>query len=86
MIEAVLAVFAWKKGWRSMALIPVGVALTFGVICAAAGFPFSVAIVGDLICSGVLIAMIVRGPSSVAEAKPVERQYPTVQGAAVSHR
>lgn len=84
MIEAILAVFAWRKGWRSLALVPVAVAVTFGVFCPMAGFPLSVALAGDVVWSAVLIVMIVRVPSNVREIQPFERPLAGVRNTVLS--
>ncbi len=86
MIEAILAVFAWRKGWRSWALVPVAAAVTFGVFCAMAGLPLSMAVASDVVCSAALIVMIVRGPSNVREIQPLERPLAGVRNTVVSAR
>ena len=80
-VEIVLTVAAWRKGWGARALLPLGCSLSFafilGLIVGATGSSVITAqliTVGvDLVITGVLIWMIVRSPEraqvqGVAEA------------------
>lgn len=68
-LEIVLTIVAWKKGWRWLALLPVCICLVFGLLfglmLAASGMSQSqlkdmmpVIMIGDVIAIIVLIVMI----------------------------
>jgi hypothetical protein len=62
-IESILTVTAWRKGWKAWALVPMGVAFTIGFLVGASYGPDVVQdlmvpfILVDLVVVAVLIAM-----------------------------
>lgn len=79
-IEIVLTVIAWRKGWRGYALLPWAgmiAAAVFIALGAAAsgGDPSKAANIGpllDVICIGVLVRLAVRGPRTAAKLVPAQ--------------
>lgn len=73
-----LTVVAWRKGWRSRALIPVGVSLTgalvIGLAVGAGGGSFQqvapVLVLLDLMTVAVLIGLTRRAPRSIQAEAP----------------
>jgi uncharacterized membrane protein YfcA len=82
-LEIILTIFAWRKGWRWLALLPMGIALLVGFsigigIGANGGDPSSVgfgAVFIDIIAIIALIIMVATKPKS-AEVK--ENETPKV--------
>jgi len=80
--EIILTIFAWKKGWRWWALVPVALALLIGLfmgmgVGASGGDVDSVrgiSIVLDVIAVIALIVMVTKGPKTneVEETKDIE--------------
>jgi hypothetical protein len=69
LIEIILTIFAWRKGWKWLALIPVGICLIMGFFIgigiAAAGGSVSNAgalVIVDIFAIIALIIMNVKGP------------------------
>lgn len=68
--EILLTFFAWRKGWKWYALLPVGVSFIVGILIgmgigASGGDPSGAAglsMVLDLIATGILIYMVAKGP------------------------
>ena len=65
-IEIILTFFAWRKGWRWIALLPVGICITIGFFIGLTGgnLDGGVVFVPDIIATLVLILMIVKGTKS----------------------
>jgi hypothetical protein len=71
-IEIVLTIFAWRKGWRWLALIPTALALCIGLLLgigiAASGgsvsAPNAATIIIDVLAIIALIVMVTKGPKS----------------------
>jgi hypothetical protein len=67
-LEIGLIIAAWQRGWKGWALLPpaigFGIGFLVGLILGASGASeesiFAVGIVGDVICIGALIAMIIK--------------------------
>src|SRR6201997_3419 len=59
LIELVLTIFAWRKGWGPIALLPLAVGVTFGIIFAQIDNSMVPAIMADLAIYASLITMIV---------------------------
>jgi len=67
-LEICLTIAAWHRGWKGWALLPLaiglGIGFLVGLILGASGASeesiFAVGIVGDVICIGALIAMIIK--------------------------
>lgn len=80
--EIILTIFAWRKGWRWWALVPVALALLIGLfmgmgVVASGGDVDSVrgiSIVLDVLAVIALIVMVTKGPktSEVKETKDIE--------------
>jgi hypothetical protein len=72
-VEIILAIFAWRKGWRWYSLIPMVVALVFGFflgagIAASGGNVDSIRGLGviiDILATIILIVMNIKTPNSV---------------------
>lgn len=78
-IEIILTVVAWYKGWKWLSLIPVGVALLLGVFVGmsvglSGGTDVSGAIVIDILAIIALIVMCVKGKKE----EPTKPTEPTV--------
>lgn len=73
-LEIGLTIAAWRRGWKGWALLPLGIGFgigfLIGLIMSASGASeesiFAVGFLGDVICIGVLIGMILK-PRSVAK-------------------
>jgi len=71
-IEIILTIFAWRKGWKWLALLPIGLALLIGFsigigIGASGGSVADVsggAVLIDIAAIIALIVMLVKGPKS----------------------
>lgn len=72
-VEIGLVVAAWRKGWRGLALMPLGITLGLafligGAVGASGGSiedAIPVLLLVDFACIGVLIGMVVRAPKGV---------------------
>jgi hypothetical protein len=70
-IEILLTIKAWHKGWRGYALLPLGIMIPAGLVLGAmigsAGGGLAQAlpagILLEIVCIGVLIRMAARGPN-----------------------
>lgn len=60
-IELVLTVIAWRKGWGAIALLPTAVALVVGALLVASGIPEAIVYVCDVVLIGVLGVMAAQG-------------------------
>lgn len=76
LIEIALTVWAWRRGWKGWALLPVGIALGMGLMigfaCGAAGSnpgDLSFLILADFAVIGVLILMVARGRTLFPEKR-----------------
>ena len=68
--EIILTIFAWRKGWKGLALIPLGVAFGLGLILGLNGVaPYDLAslIWVDVLAIIALIVMTVKGPKNDKE-------------------
>jgi hypothetical protein len=68
--EIILTIFAWRKGWKGLALIPLGVAFGLGLILGLNGVaPDDLAslIWVDVLAIIALIVMTVKGPKNDKE-------------------
>lgn len=66
-LEIILTIVAWKRGWKSMALIPVGVVFCIGLIVGATGATAATIaslIIFDVICVIILIVMSITGKNN----------------------
>ena len=69
-LEIILTVFAWRKGWRWLALLPIGIGILIGFfmgfgVGASGGSIDSIkgiSLVFDIVVVIVLIIMCVKGP------------------------
>ena len=63
-IEIILTIFAWRKGWKWLALLPVGICVAIGFFIGFTGGNLDgvVVIVPDLIATLVLILMVIKAP------------------------
>jgi hypothetical protein len=86
-IEIILTVAAWRKGWKAWALLPVGIAMTVGFIT---GIAISVdggsiddvvgfLLVSELIVLGSLIVMAVRAPRHVKKLEEIKLAEPVLE-------
>lgn len=71
LIELVLTIFAWRKGWGPVALLPLAVGVTLGVLFSGIDNSLVPAIMADVLIYATLITMIV-----VGHKKPVAAPTP----------
>jgi hypothetical protein len=81
MIELILTIVAWRKGWGALALLPMAVGVTIGVLAAGMSNSIVPAAIADMLIYGVLIAMIVAG-----RKKPAMTQSPALANEAGLNR
>lgn len=68
MIELILTGFAWRRGWKGFALIPMAVAVVLGLIIgistvltdASFEMAYAICLIIDVICVVTLIVMIIK--------------------------
>jgi hypothetical protein len=72
LIELVLTIFAWRKGWGPIALLPLAVGVTVGVIFSGVDHSLAPAVMADILIYATLITMIAVGrkPSAQGTAIP----------------
>ena len=58
MIELILVVMAWKKGWKGYALLPLGFAVAAALVLRGMDVPVMAALLADLLSIIILIVMI----------------------------
>jgi len=63
-IEIILTIVAWRKGWKWYSLIPISVAFIIGAICGMSGVSPNDVIWLDILVAIVLIIMCDRKPKS----------------------
>ena len=71
LIELVLTIFAWRKGWGPIALLPLAVGVTLGVLFSSLSNSIAPAIMADVLIYASLITMIVAGRKKEAAPQPV---------------
>jgi len=77
-VEIILTIKAWQKGWKGWALLPIGSAIALGFLMGmvvgmnggSSDDLFAMGFVVELVVIGVLIAMAVRAPRGIK--KPFE--------------
>ncbi len=65
-IEIALTVWAWKRGWKAWALLPIAITFGIGMIIGAAN-PYgdlSNVIIFDFLCIAALVIMIIKKKGS----------------------
>jgi hypothetical protein len=67
MIEVILMILAWRKGWKAYALLPPGCAAGFALVLSAMNAPITAAIPVDLMAIVALIIMIKQPPQTRSE-------------------
>lgn len=67
-IELILTVVAWRKGWGPIALLPFAVGMVLGVIGAGMSNSLVPAVMADLMIYAALITMIVAGRKKATTA------------------
>jgi hypothetical protein len=86
LIELVLTIFAWRKGWGPIALLPLAVGVTLGVLFSGIGNSIAPAVMADVLIYASLITMIAVGRKKTASpatlTAPVPVQEATRQTAA----
>jgi hypothetical protein len=75
-IELILTITAWRKGWGPVALLPMVVGFTVGVLGSGMSNSLVPAAVADLMIYAALITMIVVGRKS-SPASPAVSASPT---------
>lgn len=68
-LEVILTVVAWRKGWGPMALLPLAFAALWGFFTGANNQPLTVILIGDAVAYVVFYFMIKNG-------RPASRQVP----------
>jgi uncharacterized membrane protein YfcA len=79
-IEIILTIFAWRKGWKWLSLIPLGAALLLGLLMGffvgASGGDLNaakgLAIFLDLLAIVALIVMVSKKPASAMNSTPTQ--------------
>jgi hypothetical protein len=76
-IEIILTIVAWRKGWNWLAIIPVGIAFCIGLIIGASGTPIDnpmSVIIWDILAIIALIVMVAVNPpgKKIEPTKPVD--------------
>ena len=71
LIEFVLTIFAWRKGWGPTALLPLAVGVTLGVIFSGIDNSLVPALMADVLIYASLITMI-----AVGRKKPAANPAP----------
>ena len=66
LIELVLTIFAWRKGWGPIALLPLAIGVTLGVLFSGIGNSIAPAVMADVLIYATLITMIVVGHKKTA--------------------
>ena len=63
-IEIILTIFAWRKGWKWLSLLPVGICVAIGFFIGLTGGDLEgpAFFVPDLLATLALILMIIKGP------------------------
>lgn len=64
MIEVILMILAWRKGWKGYALLPLVCAVGFALVLSAMNAPMTAAIPVDLMAIVALIVMIKQPPQA----------------------
>jgi hypothetical protein len=79
LIELVLTIFAWRKGWGPIALLPLAVGITLGVLFSSLSNSMAPALMADVLIYAALITMIAvrRKPAVAAQTTPVAVQEVT---------
>ena len=83
-LEIILTVVAWRKGWKAYALLPFGITFLFGFLMALAvqssGGSISpvspVGLIVELINIGVLIRLATKAPKAEGRDEPVVSALP----------
>jgi predicted MFS family arabinose efflux permease len=79
-IEILLTIAVWRKGWKGWALLPAGISLALGFVLgfsigASGGRPeewIGLGLIIDGISIMALIIMVTRNPKKVKEDRPAE--------------
>jgi hypothetical protein len=58
LIELVLTIFAWRKGWGPVALLPLAVGITLGALFSSLSNSMAPALMADVLIYAALITMI----------------------------
>jgi len=79
LIEIILTIFVWRKGWKWWSLLPVGIAFLAGILIGmGAGMAggnidnIGPAVLLDLFAIIALIVMLVKGPKEKSEIQKTE--------------
>jgi hypothetical protein len=86
LIELVLTIFAWRKGWGPIALLPLAIGVTLGVLFSGIGNSLAPAVMADVLIYASLITMIAVGrkkaATSATSTAPLPMQEASRQTAA----
>jgi uncharacterized membrane protein YfcA len=81
-IEIILTIVAWRKGWNWLSLIPIGVAFCIGLILGASsqGQPVDVmtVVIWDILAIIALIVMVAVNPPGKKIEPPTPTPPPTI--------
>lgn len=79
LIEIILTIFVWRKGWKWRSILPVGIAFLAGILIGmGAGMAggnidnMGPAVLLDLFAIIALIVMLVKGPKEKSEIQKAE--------------
>lgn len=71
LIELVLTIFAWRKGWGPIALLPLAIGVTLGVLFSSLSSSIAPAVMADVLIYASLITMIAVGRKPQAAPQPI---------------
>jgi hypothetical protein len=64
MIEVILMILAWRKGWKGYSLLPLGCAVGVALVLSSMNAPMTAAIPVDLMAIVALIVIIKQPPQA----------------------
>lgn len=75
MLELVLTIFTWRKGWGPIALLPLAIALPLGLLFTAISNSIVPSVIADVVIYASLITMLAVGrnkPAATATPAPAQ--------------
>lgn len=81
-LELVLTVVSWRKGWRGLALLPLAIGVPVGVFATLTTHSTAPAFIADVLITITLIAMSAKGRKPVAQPQPAPAEEVRHQNAA----
>jgi hypothetical protein len=81
-LELVLTVVAWRKGWRALALLPLAIGVPVGVFVTTQANSLVPAFIADVLITITLIAMSAKGRKPAVQPVAAPAEEVTHQNAA----